>query len=147
MLFTCDGAPTFAVAPQLRSWSKAGLIFVYNSLPDHREQLLKNATDDFIRAVALRSNFLERSRVGIVARAKARNEQVIPPQGFEISEATEPAFWWLASRSEPAGQALRVLSYLISKHKLGELTQAEREELGTRLIKRGEQGHVVFQQR
>src|SRR6266404_4249085 len=100
MIFTCDGAGILAVAPQLRAWVKAGLVFVYNSPPDRREELLKNATDEFIRAVALRTNILERSRVGIVARAKAKNEQVIPPQGFILSEATEPALLWLCSRNE-----------------------------------------------
>ncbi len=147
MIFCCDGCGILAVAPSLKSWVKAGLVFIYNPPTERREELLGNAVNEFVRAVSLRTNILERSRVGIVARAKARSEQVVPPAGFVLNEATEPAFCWLASRSETAGQALRVLSYLISKHKLGDLTQAEREELGTRLIKKGEQGHVVFQQR
>jgi hypothetical protein len=147
MLFANDGCGILAVAPSLKSWTRAGLVFLYNPPQERREELLKNAVNEFVRAVALRTNILERSRVGIVARAKARNEQVVPPPGFVLSEATEPAFMWLASRSETAAQALRVLSYLISKHHLGDLTQQEREALGDRLIKRGEQGHVVFSQR
>lgn len=126
MVFANDGCGILAVAPQLKAWVRAGLVVVYSPPLERREELLKYAVQEFVRAVSLRTNILERSRVGIVARAKARSEQVVPPQGFEISEATEPAFWWLASRSETAGQALKVLSYLIGKNKLGDLTQAER---------------------
>src|SRR6266481_1170143 len=82
MLFTCNEVGPLAVAPQLKSWVRAGLVFVYNPPPERREEILKNATDEFVRAVSLRTNILERSRVGIVARSKARNEQVVPPQGF-----------------------------------------------------------------
>jgi hypothetical protein len=147
MLFANDGCGILAVAPSLKSWVKAGLVFVYNPPPERREELLGNAVNEFVRAVSLRTNILERSRVGIVSRAKARNEQVVPPQGFVLSEAMEPAFHWLASRSETAGQALKVLTYLIGKHKLGDLTQQEREALGDRLIKKGDQGRVIFEQR
>ena len=147
MLFCCEGCGILAVAPQLKAWQRAGLVFTYNPPPERREELLGNAVNEFVRSVSLRTNILERSRVGIVARAKARNEQVVPPQGFILSEATEPAFWWLASRSETAAQALKVLTYLIGKHKLGALTLAEADALGERLIKRGDNGHIVFQQR
>jgi hypothetical protein len=142
MIFANDGCGIFAVCPQLKTWVRAGLVFIYNPPPDRREELLKNAVAEFIRAVALRTSILERSRVGIMARAKARSEQfTVQPQGFIISEATEPAFWWLAGRSETASQAMRVLNYLIGKHKLGALTQAEADALGEKLIKRG-QAHV-----
>jgi hypothetical protein len=137
MIFANDGCGIFAVAPNLKAWTKAGLVFVYNPLPERREELLGNAVTEFVRAVTLRTNILERSRVGVIARAKARNEQVVPPQGFVLSEATEPAFYWLASRSETAMQALKVLSYLINKWKLGALTQAEADALGERLVKQG----------
>jgi hypothetical protein len=148
MIFANDGCGLFAVCPNLKSWIRAGLVFVYNPPPDRREELLKNAVAEFVRAVSLRTNILERSRVGIVARAKARPQQFDdPPQGFSISEASEPALWWLCGRSENAVQAMRVLRYLIGKHKLGELTRAEAEALGERLIKRGEEGHVFYQQR
>jgi hypothetical protein len=137
MIFCCEGCGVFSAAPQLKSWVRAGLVFVYNPPPESREEILKNAVNEFVRAVSLRTNILERSAVGIVARAKARNEQVVPPQGFVLSEATEPALFWLCSRSEPASQAVKVLSYLINKHKLGALTQGEADALGERLIKRG----------
>lgn len=142
MIFANDGCGLFAVAPQLKSWVRAGLVFIYTPPADRREEILKNAVGEFVRAVGLRTNILERSRVGIVARAKARSEQfTVQPQGFVISEATEPAFWWLASRSETAAQSMRVLNYLIGKHKVGALTQAEADALGEKLIKRG-QAHV-----
>jgi hypothetical protein len=148
MIFTCDGCGIFAVAPQLKSWQKAGLVFTYNPPQERREELLGNSIKEFVRAVSLRTNILERSRVGIVARAKARPQQfTVAPKGFILNEATEPAFYWLLSRSETAGQALRVLNYLIGKWKLGDLTQAEAEALGKKLITKGEQGRVIFQQR
>jgi hypothetical protein len=138
MIFACDGCGLFAVAPQLKSWIRAGLVFVYAPPADRREEILKNAVAEFVRAVSQRSNILERSAVGIVARAKAsKAEFTAAPNGFSISEATEPAFWWLASRSETAAQSMRVLNYLISKHNLGALTQAEADALGEKLIKRG----------
>jgi hypothetical protein len=138
MIFANDGCGLFAVAPQLRSWVRAGLVFLYNPPQDRREEILKNAVAEFVRSVGQRSYILERSRVGIVARAKAaRAEFTAAPKGFSISEATEPAFWWLASRNETAAQSMRVLNYLITKHKLGALTQAEADALGEKLIKRG----------
>ena len=146
MIFCCDGCGIFAVAPNLKSWVRAGLVFIYNPPPERREELLKNAVAEFVRAVSLRTNILERSAVGIVARAKARSEKMVPPAGFEISEATEPAFHWLASRNETAVQALKVLTYLCNKHKLGALTQSEVDALGERLVKKGERGHVIFSQ-
>jgi hypothetical protein len=138
MIFANDGCGLFAVAPQLKSWVRAGLVFIYNPPQDRREEILKNAVGEFCRAVQQRTNILERSRVGIVARAKAaRAEFTTAPKGFAISEATEPAFWWLASRNETAAQSVKVLNYLITKHKLGALTQAEADALGEKLIKRG----------
>ncbi len=143
MIFANDGCGIFAVCPSLKTWVRSGQLFIYNPPPDRREELLKNAVSEFVRAVSLRTNVLERSRVGIVARAKAKPEQFNnPPQGFAISEATEPALWWLCSRNETAAQAMRVLRYLIEKHKLGELTQAEADALGERLIKKGQLAHV-----
>lgn len=138
MIFACDGCGIFAVAPQLKSWMRAGLVFLYNPPPDRREEILKNAVAEFCRAVHSRTNILERSAVGIVARAKAaRSEFTAAPAGFFISEETEPAYYWLASRSETAAQSMRVLNYLITKHKLGALTQAEADALGEKLIRRG----------
>jgi hypothetical protein len=144
MIFANDGCGALAVAPQLKSWVRAGLVFVYNPPPDRREEALKNAVNDFVRQVSNRTNVLERSRVGIVARAKARSDNFnSPPPGFALSEATEPALFWLCSRSESAVQAMRVLRYLIQKHNLCALTQTEIEALGERIVK-GERGHVIF---
>jgi hypothetical protein len=143
MIFANEGCGLFAVAPQLKSWVRAGLVFIYSPPVDRREEILKNAVGEFVRAVGQRTNVLERSRVGIVARAKAaRAEFTAAPKGFSISEATEPAFWWLCSRSETAAQSMRVLNYLIGKHKLGALTQAEADALGEKIIKRGGAHHV-----
>src|SRR5437899_1527040 len=72
MIFANDGCGILAVAPQLKAWVRAGLVFVYSPPAERREELLKNAVNEFVRAVSLRTNILERSRVGIVARAKAR---------------------------------------------------------------------------
>lgn len=147
MLFAIEGCGIFAVAPNLKAWMRDGLVAVYNPPPERREELLKNAVQEFIRQVALRSYIKERSKVGIVARAKARREEFnFPPPGFDTNRETEPALWWLCEKSENAVQAVRVLRYLIDKNKIGEFTQAEREALGERLIKK-EQGHVVYQQR
>jgi hypothetical protein len=139
MIFANEGCGLFAVAPQLKSWVRAGLVFIYKPPEDRREELLGNAVAEFVRAVGLRTNILERSRVGIVAQAKARRPEFNDaPLGFSLSEASEPALYWLCSRSENAVQAMRVLRYLIGKHKLGELTQAEADALGEKLIKRGQ---------
>jgi hypothetical protein len=142
MIFANDGCGIFATAPNLKSWQRAGLVFVYNPPPDRREEMLKNAVAEFVRTMAHRANILERSRVGIVARAKAsRQEFNNPPEGFSLSEASEPALYWLCSRNETAVQAMRVLRYLIGKHNIGALTQAESDAIGKRLILKGE-AHV-----
>jgi hypothetical protein len=80
-----------------------------------------------------------------VARAKARREEFgnsIP--GFEISAAREPAFAWLFERSENVQQAFRVATYLIAKNKIGELTTAEREAHGEKLLAGGDKFRRVF---
>jgi hypothetical protein len=138
MIFCCEGCGIFATAPNLRQWIRAGLVYVYNPPPERREEILTNAVTEFVRQVSLRSFIKERSKVGIVARLKAKTEQVVPPQGFELSEAIEPALFWLCARNETASQAVKVLSYLITKNHIGALTQAEREALGTKLLTRGE---------
>lgn len=138
MIFCCEGCGVFACAPQLKQWAHAGLVYVYNPPPDRREEMLTNAVGEFIRHVSLRSFILERSKVGIVARAKARNIELVPPKNFELSRETEPAFWWLAERSETASQALKVISYLIAKNKLGDLSQQEIESIGIKLVTKGD---------
>jgi hypothetical protein len=145
MIFANDGCGIFAVAPQLKVWVRAGLVSLYNPPIERREELLGNAVIEFVRQVSLRSYICERSKVGIVARAKARREDFNdPPEGFELSSATEPAFFWLCEKSENAVQAMRVLRYLIDKNKIGALTQAEREALGQRLLTKGESLQNAF---
>ena len=138
MIFANDACGIFATAPNLKQWIRAGLVYVYNPPPERREEILSNAVTEFVRQISLRSFIKERSKVGIVARLKAKTEQVVPPQGFELSEAIEPALFWLCSRNETALQAVKVLSYLITKNHIGALTQAERDALGTKLLTRGE---------
>ncbi len=138
MIFCNDGCGIFATAPNLKSWQRAGLVFVYNPPQDRREEMLKNAVAEFVRTMSHRSEIVERSRVGIVARAKASKQDFNnPPEGFALSEASEPALFWLCSRNETAVQAMRVLRYLIGKHKIGALTQAESEEINRKLILSG----------
>jgi hypothetical protein len=145
MIFANKGCGLFSVAPQLNQWVKAGLLFVYDPPPDCRAELLKNAVNEFVRQVSQHSYICERSRVGVVARAKARSEEFDkPPEGFELSRVTEPAFAWLFEKSDAAAQALRVLRYLIQKNKIGELTQAQREAVGMKAITRGESLKNVF---
>jgi hypothetical protein len=146
MIFANKDCGIFAVAPQLKQWIATGLVCLYNPPPDRREELLKNAVIEFVRQCALRSFICERSRVGIVAKAKARRDEFDkPPEGFELSSATEPAFFWLCSKSETAVQTMRVARYLIEKNKIGELSQAERDALGLKLLTRGESLKNVFQ--
>jgi len=138
MIFACEGCGIFAVSPSLKQWIRAGLVYVYNPPPERREEILNNAVTEFVRQISLRSFIKERSKVGIVARAKAKTQQVVPPDGFELVEATEPALFWLCSRSETASQAVKVLAYLIGKNNIGSLTQHEREAIGQKLLTRGE---------
>jgi hypothetical protein len=148
MIFCCKGCGVFAVAPQLNQWIKAGLVFQYDPPPDQRAELLKNAVTEFIRQVGLRSFIADRSSVGIVGRAKARSEKFDkPPDGFELHRENEPAFFWLFEKTDAAEQAMRVLRYLIDKNKIGELTQGEREAIGTKLLTKGETLKNVFARR
>jgi hypothetical protein len=134
LIFVNDGCGVFATAPQLKLWQKSGLVAIFNPPPDRREEMLSNAVNEWIRQISLHSFIKERSKVGIVARAKARNEQIVPPQNFELNREREPALFWLCERSETASQAIKVLSYLINKNKIGELSQQEREEQGMKLL-------------
>ncbi len=146
MIFSNDGCGIFAVAPNLKLWQRAGLVCLYNPPEPRREELLQNAVQEFVRQVALRSFICERSKVGIVARAKARRDEFSEPiPGFEMSRATEPAFYWLAEKSESAVQAMRVCRYLITKNGIGALTQQEREALGARLLAKGDRFKNVFE--
>lgn len=139
MIFANDGCGIFAVCPQLKSWVRGGLVSLYNPPPDRREELLKNAVGEFVRQVALRSYICERSRVGIVARAKARRDEFNhPPEGFELRREDEPAFFWLWEKTDVAEQSMRVARYLIDKNKIGALTQAEREAIAQQLLTKGE---------
>jgi hypothetical protein len=148
MIFCNKGCGIFAVAPMLHQWIRAGLVFQYDPPPDQRAEILKNATTEFVRQVALRSFICERSSVGIVGRAKARGEQFDnPPEGFELSQQTEPAFAWLFSKTDAAVQAMRVLRYLIAKNNIGELTQHERENIGMKTLTKGETLKNVFTRR
>jgi hypothetical protein len=145
MIFCNKGCGIFAVAPMLHQWMRAGLVFQYDPPPDQRAEILKNATNEFIRQVSQRSFIAERSGVGIVGRAKARGEEFDnPPQGFELSQQTEPAFAWLFEKTDAAVQAMRVLRYLIVKNGIGELTQSERESIGMKILTKGETLKNVF---
>jgi len=144
MIFAAEGCGILAAAPMLKMWVKAGLLALYNPPVHKREELLRNAVVEFVRQVALRSFIRERSKVGIVARAKARREEFNNSiEGFEINAAREPAFSWLFERSENVQQALRVARYLISKNRIGELTLAERETHGEKLLAGGDRFKVV----
>lgn len=148
MIFTNKDCGIFAVAPQLNQWIRAGLVFQYAPPEDRREEILKNAVTEFIRQVGLRSFIADRSSVGIVGRAKARSEKFDkPPDGFELHRENEPAFFWLFEKTDAAEQAMRVLRYLIDKNKIGELTQGEREAIGTKLLTKGETLKNVFARR
>jgi hypothetical protein len=145
MIFTIKGCGLFAVAPQLNQWIKAGLVFQYDPPPERGAEILKNAVNEFIRQIALRSFIAERSSVGIVARAKSRGEKFdAPPAGFELHREKEPAFFWLFEKTDAAVQAMRVLRYLIEKNGIGELTQQEREAIGERLLTGGERLKNIF---
>jgi hypothetical protein len=145
MIFTNKGCGLFAVAPQLNQWIKAGLVFQYDPPPERGAEILKNATNEFIRQIALKSFIAERSSVGIVARAKIKGDQFdTPPAGFELHREKEPAFFWLFEKTDAAVQAMRVLRYLIQKNGIGELTQQEREAIGERLLTGGERLKNIF---
>jgi hypothetical protein len=145
MIFCVKGCGIFAVAPQLNQWIKAGLVFQYDPPPDQRAEILKNATNEFIRQIALKSFIAERSSVGIVARAKSKGEKFdTPPAGFELHREKEPAFFWLFEKTDAAVQSMRVLRYLIDKNRIGELTQQEREAIGERILTGGERLKNVF---
>jgi hypothetical protein len=144
MIFANKDCGIFAVAPQLKQWIAAGDVCVYNPPPDRREELLKNAVIEFVRQCSLCSFICDRSRVGIVARAKAKRDDFDkPPEGFELSGATEPAFFWLCSKSETAVQAMRVARYLIDKNHIGELSQSEREAIGEKLLLKGDRLNFI----
>lgn len=135
MIFCNTGCGIFAVAPQLKQWIRAGLVCEYNPPPERREEILSNAVTEFVRQVAQRSFIVERSKVGIVAKAKAkRSDFDVPAEGFELSREREPAFFWLFEKHEMAIQAMRVLRYLVDKTKLGVLSQAERDAQATKLL-------------
>ncbi len=139
MIFCCEGCGIFAAAPNLRQWMRCGFVYVYSPPPDRREEILNNAVNEFVRQVSLRSFIKERSKVGIVARARARsNDFNDPPEGFELHREQEPALFFLCEKSETACQAMRVLRFLITKNHIGSLTQAERNAIGERLLTRGE---------
>ncbi len=139
MIFANNGCGIFAVAPQLRSWARSGRVFLYDPPPERREEILGNAVQEFCRQVSLRSFIRERSKVGIVARAKASRPVFNdPPEGFELSREREPAFYYLCEKSETACQAVRVARYLIQKHGIGSLTQSERDALAQKLLTHGE---------
>jgi hypothetical protein len=137
MIFACEGCGIFAVAPTLRRWIRAGQLYVYNPPPERREEILNNAVSEFVRQVSLRAFIRERSKVGIVARVRARsNDFNEPPEGFELNREQEPALFYLCEKSETACQALRVLRFLINKNHIGALTRAEREAIGKKLLTR-----------
>lgn len=139
MIFCCEGCGIFAVAPSLKQWVRSGLVYVYAPPAERREEILNNAVTEFVRQVSLRSFIKERSRVGIVARARARsNDFNDPPEGFELHREQEPALFYLCEKSETACQAMRVLRFLITNNHIGALTQHEREAIGTKLIARGD---------
>jgi hypothetical protein len=137
MLFVIDGCGDFAECPQLRNWARGGLLCVYNPVPEKREGLLKNAVAEYVRQVSLRSFIAERSKVGIVARHRASKAEK-PIEFFGLTRESEPALFWLCDRSTTAYQALRVCRYLVEKHSIGSLTQAERDEIGMENITHGE---------
>jgi len=138
MIFVNAGCGIFAVAPSLKQWVRAGLVCVYDPPAERRAEVLDNAVAEFVRQVSLRSFIKERSKVGIVARAKARSEDFNdPPEGFDLNREQEPALFWLCSKSETACQAMRVLRYLITKNHIGALTQHEREALAEKVLMRG----------
>ena len=106
MIFTHSDCGDFSACPQLRSWARAGLVCVYTAVPPaQREELLKNAVAEFVRQVSQRSFIRERSKVGIVARARASKTEK-PIEFFGLTRSTEPALFWLCERSSTAYQAL-----------------------------------------
>jgi hypothetical protein len=126
MIFCCKGCGIFAVAPQLNQWIKSGLVFQYDPQTEHGAELLKNATNEFVRQIGLKSVIAERSSVGIVARVKAQSETIdTPPAGFELNREKEPAFFWLFEKTDAAPQAMRVLKYLIAKNGIGEISDVK----------------------
>jgi hypothetical protein len=139
MIFCCSDCGIFAAAPQLKNWQRAGLVCVYTVAPERREEILSNAVQEFCRQVGLRSFVKERTKVGIAARGKARSKAYDEPlEFFGLNREQEPAFFWLLEKDSTAYQALRVAQFLAEKYRIGELTQAEREALATKLLTNGE---------
>jgi hypothetical protein len=139
MIFCCADCGTFATAPQLRNWQRGGLVCIYNPQPERREETLANAVQEFCRQVSLRSFIKERTKVGIVARAKAQAKKYDEPlQFFGITREQEPAFYYLLEHDSTAYQGLRVAKFLVEKYQIGALTQAEREALALKLQLNGE---------
>jgi hypothetical protein len=139
MIFCCADCGIFATAPQLRNWQRGGLVCVYSVAPERREEMLSNAVQEFCRQVGQRSFIRERTKVGIVAQAKARSKKYDEPlEFFGLNREQEPAFFWLLEKDSTAYQALRVAKFLAEKYRIGELTQTEREALATKLLTNGE---------
>ncbi len=139
MIFCCVDCGIFATAPQLRNWQRGGLLCIYNPQPEHREEMLGNAIQEFCRQVRQRSFIRERTKVGIVARAKAASKKYDEPINFfGVTREQEPAFYFLLEHDSTAYQALRVAKFLVEKHGIGQLTQAEREALAMKLQFNGE---------
>jgi hypothetical protein len=117
MIFCMRGCGIFATAPQLKQWEHAGLVFQYDPPPEHREEMLKNAVEEFVRSVSLKYFIADRSRVGIVARVKALTEMPdVMSAGFREKE---PALYWLCEKTDAAPQAMRILKYLLEKNRIG----------------------------
>ena len=101
--------------------------------------MLANAVQEFCRQVGQRSFIKERTKVGIVARAKAQSKKYDEPiDFFGLTRDAEPAFFYLLEKDSTAYQALRVAKFLVEKHSIGALTQAEREALALKLQINGE---------
>src|SRR5271169_5363314 len=82
MIFVNADCGLFGACPQLKNWVRGGLVSLYNTPPERRVEILKNAVGDFVRQVSLHSFVKERSKVGIVARSKARKKEFDEPINF-----------------------------------------------------------------
>lgn len=122
MIFINKGCDLFAAAPMLDQWVKAGLLYEYDKPPVLREEILKNAVTEYVRVISRCTDIVARNIVRVVPpRVKVSSDEDFDlPPDFELDQEKEPAFFWLFQKADVAVQAMRIIKYLMDKHKISE---------------------------
>jgi hypothetical protein len=136
-IFAGQHATLFAESTRCITWVRAGLVSemrTNNLGTAAQERLIADAVDYTVEGIQSVARVLEYIKNPGATEAFLRRLLTVkaPLENFHLGQ--EPAYRWMVEKSDAVFRVHATIRHLVKKHRLDELSQAEREEMHQRAI-------------